>query len=198
MSDDKLRAALESTKEFIRKWSLGELNTTLARDYPEIVMQIDEALKSEPAENPDDGLDAFKQTKEKITEPAAEVYDLKELVWQSSPSHIRNQLLNLPDLIQAQNLEVAKTAELIEQRRAEVAVIEAEVEGIIAKDEGLTNADKRKAAKKLALKDRGDYAGKCADLAILERASKLEEVELTHLNNLFKAYLAISGMGQVR
>ncbi len=108
---------------------------------------------------------------------------------------IAQRLLELPDQIKTQCLKIVQEIAIIEQKRAELATIEAEVDGIIASDEKLTSDVKRRAAKKLALKDRGDYAGICADLVSLERSSKQSQIELEYLHNLFSAYRSIANMG---
>src|SRR5574340_247058 len=111
MSEEQMRAALEEVKNY---FNASEVS---GEDYDKMMERINEALKVEPAENPADIAkqgDNYKQMYEGLL---VEIGDLRREMMRQSGAVVRNQLLNLPDQIQEQSLEVAKTTELIEMQR---------------------------------------------------------------------------------
>ncbi len=201
MSDDKRRAALEATKDWINRME-GNIVNPGSPGAIAVRQIIDEAL-NEPVENPDDGLDAFKQTKQAIAELAAEVSQLNEIVWQNSPSHIRNQLLNLPDAIKDQALKVANTSQEIEKLRLLIAHSRNQafefISGIKEGDKlKYSNEKARSVAQETYLADDKAYLGNCDKVSRQEWQLKVEQIELDFLRDSFKATLAIAQMQGVR
>lgn len=113
---------------------------------------------------------------------------------------IVTQLLELPGKIQAQSFDIAKTAELIECQRLILDrkkndylnfVLSATMDG---KPKFSNELARRAAVESLIVEDKS-YVEIHDSLVLNEALLKRQEIELTHLNNLFRVYLAIAGMG---
>ena len=155
----------------------------------------EEALNA-PAENPDDGLDAFKQTKQEIA-------DLKQFLESQSGGHVRNQLLNLPDAIKDQQVKVAQTSQEIEKLRLLIAHSRNQafefISGIKEGDKlKYSNEKARTVAQESYLAEDKEYLENCDKLGRQEWRLKVEQIELDFLHDSFKATLAIAQMQGVR
>src|SRR5574340_312716 len=194
MSEEQMRAALEEVKNY---FNASEVS---GEDYDKMMERINEALKVEPAENPADIAkqgDNYKQMYEGLL---VEIGDLRREMMRQSGAVVRNQLLNLPDQIQEQSLEVAKTTELIEMQRLVLDRKKNDHLNFVlsATENGkpkFSNEQARKAAVESLIAEDVSYAEAYDSLTLKEALLKRQEIELTHLNNLFRAYLAIAGMG---
>src|SRR5574340_1433648 len=99
--------------------------------------------------------------------------------------------LNLPDQIQEQSLEVAKTTELIEMQRLVLDRKKNDHLNFVlsATENGkpkFSNEQARKAAVESLIAEDVSYAEAYDSLTLKEALLKRQEIELTHLNNLFR------------
>ncbi len=201
MSEEAMRKALEAAKNelipLLEPNNPACLTPKGIADVEIVIGQIDEALKSEPAENPDDRVDAFQQTKQGLRDL------IEECLIAQSGGRIRNQLLNLPDAIKDQQLEVALISSEIEKLCLLIAhsrnIAFELISGIKEEDKlKYSNEKARTVAQEAYLAEDKAYLENCDKLGRQEWQLKVEQIELDFLRDSFKATLAISQMGQVR
>jgi len=158
--------------------------------------QREKELQACKSDTPDDALEAFEQTRQ-------ELQDLKQFIAMQGGGHVRNQLLNLPDRIKEQSLEVAEISQQIEKVHLWIAHAKNEAFELISeiREEGkpkYSNEKARTVAQEKYLVESQQYLDNCDALGRLEWQLKTKEIELGHSQNLFRACLAVAGMQGVR
>lgn len=185
---EAMREALEIAKDYISLKTMGEANCGGA----EVIKQIDDALKVEPESAMSDKCYS-----------AQDLLDVEKVAYQKGLDKwtaIPRYLLELPDKIKAQTqrivgltndgLNLEKELELAELGAKEL--VYNSVEGKAQ----YTNDTARKAAKEKLLASDLKYQELLKIRETLNMKKQVEQIELEYLHNIFKAYLAIAGMGK--
>lgn len=204
---EKMRKTLEESKR-IMKLALDYFSVHVSHDgeakigtITQTIAQIDEALAEPPIDieaikkvAEQQGYDAGIATNSSVLQVEHWIREAYQEGKEDQRGETAVKILELPQQIRELAMKVATDSFAVEEKRLEISRIETEVDSIIATDDTLTNDTKRRAAKKLALKQHEKYSGLCAELADLEKRVKFGQVEFYYLQDLFKANIAIAEM----
>jgi len=132
-----------------------------------------------------------------------EITDLKQFIVMQSGGHIRHQLFDLPGRIKEQSLAVAALVNSTEALRLSYANSKNQALELVlcATEDGkakYSNDKARNLAVQQLLRDDKLYLDNIDELSRKECELRKEEIELEHLQNQFRAYLAVAGIQGVR
>ena len=128
-----------------------------------------------------------------------EITDLKQFIIMQSGGHIRQQLFDLPGRIKEQSLTVAALVNRTEALRLSYASAKNyALELVLSTTEDgkakYSNDKARNLAVQQLLRDDKLYLDNIDELSRKECELREEEIELEHLQNQFRAYLAVAGL----
>jgi len=137
------------------------------------------------------------------TDLLQELADMKQFIIMQSGGHIRHQLFELPGKIKDQSLTVAALVNRVEAHRlihadSKNQALELVLSATEAGKPKFSNENQRKVAVDQLLREDKLYLDNIDELSRKECELRKEEIELEHLNNMFRAYLAVAGMQGVR
>jgi len=132
-----------------------------------------------------------------------QIADLKSFILMQSGGHVRYQLFDLPGRIKDQSLTVAALVNSTEALRLSYANSKNHALELVlcATEDGkakYSNDKARNLAVQQLLRDDKLYLNNIDELSRKECELRKEEIELEHLQNQFRAYLAVAGMQGVR
>jgi len=132
-----------------------------------------------------------------------EIVDLRSFILMQSGGHVRHQLFDLPGRIKDQSLTVAALVHQTEALRLSYANSKNQALELVlcATEDGkakYSNDKARNLAVQQLLRDDKLYLNNIDELSWKECELRNEEIELEHLQNQFRAYLAVAGMQGVR
>lgn len=132
-----------------------------------------------------------------------ELSDMKQFIIMQSGGHIRKQLFELPEQIKIQSLRVAELTNHTEALRLSLVNSKNQVLELVlsATEDGkskFSNDKARNLAVEQLLREDKLYLDSIDELSRKEYELRKEEIELEHLQNQFRAYLAVAGMQGVR
>jgi len=128
-----------------------------------------------------------------------ELADMKQFIIMQSGGHIRQQLFDLPGRIKEQSLTVAALVNSTEALRLSYANSKNQALELVlcATEDGkakYSNDKARNLAVQQLLRDDKLYLDNIDELSRKECELREEEIELEHLQNQFRAYLAVAGL----
>ena len=128
-----------------------------------------------------------------------EIADLKSFILMQSGGHVRHQLFDLPGRIKDQSLTVAALVNHTEALRLSYANSKNMALELVlsATEDGkakYSNDKARNLAVQQLLRDDKLYIDNTDELSRKECELREEEIELEHLQNQFRAYLAVAGL----
>ena len=134
------------------------------------------------------------------TDLLQELADMKQFIIMQSGGHIRHQLFELPGKIKDQSLTVAALVNQTEALKLSHAnsknhALELVLSATEAGKPKFSNENQRKVAVDQLLREDKLYLDNIDELSRKECELRKEEIELDHLNNMFRAYLAVAGQG---